>query len=166
MKKITLVRHAKSSWSDLSLRDHDRPLNGRGRRDAPFMAKMMASKGWAPDALVSSTAKRAFTTASHFAQALGQEPGAIVKEERIYESDSATIIHLISNLKEEWEHVGFFGHNPTFTNVANLFYKDDYLSNLPTCGIVEIEDTQAVNWSDFAPPTAIVTTIHFPKQYF
>ena len=138
MKKITLIRHAKSSWSDMSLKDHDRPLNDRGKRDAPFMAKMMASRGWSPDALVSSTANRAFTTASH----------------------------LIANLDKQWNSVAFFGHNPTFTSVVNLFYQDDYLGNLPTCGIVEIEDPTAENWEDFAPPTAVVTEFHYPKQYF
>lgn len=166
MKKLTLIRHAKSSWSDLRLRDHDRPLNDRGERDAPFMAKMMASTGWAPDVLISSTANRAFTTASCFAEALGRDPLTIIKEERIYEAGSPMILYLISQLDEAWEHVAFFGHNPTFTTVANLFYKNDYLDNLPTCGIVEIEDSQATSWDAFAPPSAVVTNIHYPKQYF
>ena len=166
MKKLTLIRHAKSSWSDLRLRDHDRLLNDRGDRDAPFMARMMASRGWAPDALVSSTAARAFATATYFAKALGRDPGSIIQEERIYEAGSPTILHLISQLDDQWESVAFFGHNPTFTTVANLFYKNDYLDNLPTCGIVEIEDPQAGSWDDFAPPAAVITNIHYPKQYF
>lgn len=166
MKKITLIRHAKSSWSDRSLKDHDRPLNDRGKRDAPFMSKMMASRGWAPDVLISSTANRAFTTANHFALALGHDVSSIVKERRIYEAGKPTILHLIANLEEQWNSVAFFGHNPTFTTIANLFYKNDYLDNLPTCGIVEIEDATANSWQDFAPPSAVITEIHYPKQYF
>jgi phosphohistidine phosphatase len=166
MKKITLIRHAKSSWTNMNLPDHDRPLNKRGRRDAPFMSKMMAARGWAPEALISSTAKRAYTTAGHFALALGRTGSSIIRESRIYDANSHDIVHLIAQLEEQWDSVAFFGHNPTFTTVANLFYPNDYLDNLPTCGIVEIEDSAAQRWTDFAPPTAVVTKIHYPKQYF
>ena len=86
MKKLTLIRHAKSSWSDYGLRDHDRPLADRGLRDAPFMAQLMASRGWLPDALVSSTALRARTTAEFFAAALGWQPAVVQLDKRIYEA--------------------------------------------------------------------------------
>ena len=70
MKKLFLVRHAKSSWADPSLADLDRPLNKRGLRDAPFMAKLLKGRGVQPDRILSSPANRAFTTASYFAEAL------------------------------------------------------------------------------------------------
>lgn len=165
MKKITLIRHAKSSWADLSLGDHDRPLNGRGRRDGPFMAHLMASRGWRPDVLISSSAKRAFTTAGFFAKSLGLSSSDILVEKRIYEAGAPTIIHLVSTLDTAWDEVALFGHNPTFTTVANLFYDNNYLDNLPTCGIVEIVAPDVLHWKDFTPDTAQVVDIHYPKQY-
>lgn len=166
MKKITLIRHAKSSWADMSLPDHDRPLNKRGKRDAPFMAQMMASRGWRPDQLISSTAKRASTTANHFAKALNISTDAVLRRSEIYEASTASIIRLIDNLDEGWSEVALFGHNPTFTLVANLFFHNDFLDNLPTCGIVEIEALEVDSWKAFSPETAKVLNIHYPKQYF
>lgn len=166
MKKITLIRHAKSSWDDISLRDHDRPLNKRGKRDAPLMAKMMASRGWRPDQLISSTAKRASTTADHFAQALNLSPEAVLRRSEVYEASTPTIIRLIDNLDPVWSDVALFGHNPTFTMVANLFYQNNFLDNLPTCGIVEIEAPNIDSWKNFSPEEAMVVNIHYPKQYF
>lgn len=166
MKKLTLIRHAKSSWEDMSLRDHDRPLNKRGKRDAPFMAQLMASRGWRPDRLISSTAMRAKTTAFHFAGALNLTESDVLQREQIYEASSASMINLIAGLDDQWSEVALFGHNPTFTMVANLFYRNDFLDNLPTCGIVEIEAAEVDRWTDLSPDNAQVVAVHYPKQYF
>lgn len=165
MKKLTLIRHAKSSWSDYGLRDHDRPLADRGLRDAPFMAQLMASRGWLPDALVSSTALRARTTAEFFAAALGWQPAVVQLDKRIYEASVPTLLDFIAHLPDQWNHIALFGHNPTFTQVANLFYQKKYIDNLPTCGIVELVAEDAGQWSQFTPDTARVTAVHYPKQY-
>lgn len=165
MKKITLIRHAKSSWDDISMSDHDRVLDSRGLRDAPFMAQMMASRGWLPDMLMSSTAQRAQSTAQHFAAALGRPASSIQLEKRIYEASMPTILQLIAQLPADCNDVALFGHNPTFTLVANLFYENDYLANLSTCGIVEIVAAAATDWAQFTPDFAKVTDIHYPKQY-
>jgi phosphohistidine phosphatase len=71
MIRLALVRHAKSDWSDPSLDDHDRPLNDRGLRDGPKMARRLADSGFAPDTILSSTALRARTTAGFFGDAFG-----------------------------------------------------------------------------------------------
>ncbi len=166
MKKITLIRHAKSSWDNPSLRDSQRPLNKRGKRDAPFMSSMMAGRGWAPDQLISSPAVRAYTTAQHFAAALGREASSILQDPGIYEAGMRDILRIIHNLDDSWEHVALFGHNPTFTMVANHFQHGRIIDNVPTCGIVEIEGAQISHWSDFAPDTAQLLHFHYPKQYF
>lgn len=166
MKKVTLVRHAKSSWDDVSLRDHDRPLNKRGKRDAPFMAQLMASRGWRPDQLISSSANRAHTTSQHFAKALNVAASDITVQPLIYEASISTMVNLIASLDDKWSEVALFGHNPTFTTLANMFYANDFLDNLPTCGIVEIEAPDIETWQAFSPDTATVTAIHYPKQYF
>lgn len=165
MKKITLVRHAKSSWDDFNVTDHDRPLNARGFHDAPLMAARMASLGWKPDALISSTANRAQTTAGFFAAALGMHADDVTLQPLIYHAGSSYILTLISDLDDAWEHVALFGHNPTMTMVANMFYEDEFLDNLPTCGIVEIIAPAATRWRDFTPGTAKVAAIHYPKEF-
>ncbi|MEL7220784.1 MAG: histidine phosphatase family protein [Bacteroidota bacterium] len=165
MKKLILVRHAKSSWRDISLRDHDRPLNGRGKRDGPFMARLLAARHKDQPILVSSTANRAYTTAKYFAEAFGQSEAGIRLEDAIYEASTMTLQQVIAGLKPDWDTVVLFGHNPGFTMLANLFYGDKYIDNLPTCGIVEILGEEVTDWNDFSPTTAQVTAIHYPKQY-
>ena len=165
MKTVYLVRHAKSSWADMSLRDIDRPLNKRGFRDAPFMAKMLKGKGARPDALVSSPANRAFTTASYFAKAIDWSPEDIVVEKDIYEAYVSDLFEIVRSLSEEWDTICLFGHNPTFTSFANRFGGRDYIPNIPTCGIVRIE-SDCKQWSDFSEENSRLVEFHYPKQYF
>ncbi len=164
MKTVFLIRHAKSSWSDSSLSDHDRPLNKRGFRDAPFMAKLLAGKENKPDAIISSTANRAKTTAGYFAEAFGIPVEEIVLTPEIYEAYTRDVLEIIQHLDNKLNVVLFFGHNPTFTSIANIF-SQTYIPNLPTCGIVKIQ--AAINtWSEFNDTTAKQTAFYYPKQYF
>lgn len=150
----------------MSLSDHDRPLDKRGKRDAPFMGELLAKRGWAPDVLISSTAKRARLTAQEFARALGRSENDIQLMPEIYEASVETILSIIRQSKAEWQSIALFGHNPTFTWVANHFQRGTLLDNVPTCGVVEIEAPDLVSWQDFEPPVAHVTAFHYPKQYF
>lgn len=164
MKTLFLIRHAKSSWSDAGMRDFDRPLNARGFRDAPFMAKLLAGKAGHLDRIVSSPANRAFTTSTFFAEAFDIPIANIQKEERIYEASSGTVLDLIQSFDNSWNQVALFGHNPAFTNVANMF-SNEYISNMPTCCIAQITAIDA-NWSEFNGDTASLRALYFPKQYF
>ncbi|MEM6316426.1 MAG: histidine phosphatase family protein [Bacteroidota bacterium] len=163
-KTVYFIRHAKSSWKDMSLDDFDRPLNKRGKRDAPFMAAKLREFGVRPDVIVSSTANRALTTARYFALALGIAPVAIVHEPAIYEAYSSNILSIVQRQNDDWETILVFGHNPGFTMVANSF-RGAYIDNVPTCGIVKVE--AAVNqWVDFTPAVGLKTAFYYPKQYF
>ncbi len=164
MKTVYLVRHAKSSWDIPDLRDIERPLNERGLRDAPFMAKLLKSKGVKPDAILSSPAVRALTTAAFFKIELGLDGEDVRVRDEIYEAMPHAICRLINMLPEQDETVLLFGHNPTFTGVANLFTKD-YIDNIPTCGIVEIK-ADVGHWQDFTEKQAEVTGVFFPKQFY
>ncbi len=164
MKTVYLVRHAKSSWDYHSLRDSERPLNNRGLRDAPFMAKMLFKKGAKPDALISSPAVRALTTATFFKNELGIEGEDILIRDEIYEAMASTILDLIQRLPEKLETVMLFGHNPTFTSVANMF-TNKFIANMPTCSIARI-DADIPNWMAFNEGNAKLVEFHFPKQYF
>jgi phosphohistidine phosphatase len=164
MKKVFFIRHAKSSWDDFSLQDIDRPLNKRGLRDAPFMATMLTGKGVKPDAIISSPANRAYTTATYFASAASIDNQSIIKNIDIYEAMSITVKEIVNNLNNDWDTVLIFGHNPTFTSLANS-YHEEYIPNVPTCGIVEVE-ADIDDWKKFNEETGKRKNFYFPKQYF
>lgn len=163
MRTLFLIRHAKSSWGNPGLRDHDRPLNERGLHDAPKMAQLLVSQGVKPDLLVSSSAKRALTTALFFAEAFKIEPGAVQREPNIYEAFPQEILRIISELPDDARTVLLFGHNPTFTEVANQFYENDFIENVPTCGIVKISSS-AASWKEFYEGNAKIAACYFPKE--
>lgn len=162
MRHLYLVRHAKSSWEHAGLRDFDRPLNERGLHDAPRMARILAGLGVKPGLLVSSPAKRALTTARFFAQVFGIAEEAIVQNPHIYEAYPRDILQIISALPDDAHTVLLFGHNPTFTEVANHF-TDKPIGNLPTCGIAHIEST-ADRWNAVFEGNARVKHWYFPKE--
>lgn len=163
MRTLFLIRHAKSSWDTPGLRDFDRPLNTRGMNEAPLMAKMLAEIGTKPDLLVSSPAKRAFSTALFFADAFQVKHEELELEPRIYEAYPQDILQIVSKLPDSADTVLLFGHNPTFTQVANFFAKDDFIENVPTCGIVKIQTT-AGSWNEMHEDNAKVTAVYFPKE--
>ena len=165
MKTVYFIRHAKSSWADLTLSDIDRPLNPRGLRDAPFMADLLKGKGVKPDRIISSPANRAYTTSTYFAKAFDIPASAITVEETIYEAYTNDVLDYIKQLPDTFSTILIFGHNPSFTSLANLFSKKDYIANVPTCGIVKVE-TAETSWANFSEKTAQLTDFHYPKQYF
>ena len=164
MKTVYFIRHAKSSWKDMSLRDFDRPLNKRGLRDAPFMANLLKEKGIQADAIISSPANRAYTTACYFAKAQNIEAEDIIKEEAIYEAYYSTILAIVQRQSNQYDTLMIFGHNPAFTNLAN-FFTSNYIDNVPTCGIVEVSTT-IKKWTDLSEETGKVVSFLYPKLYF
>ena len=162
MRTLYIIRHAKSSWDNPGLRDFNRPLNERGFREAPMMAQLLADQGIRPDLLVSSPAKRAITTALFFAEKFGIEENQVLREPDIYEAAPTDILRIISNLPDSAAVVCLFGHNPTFTEVANLF-AENYIDNIPTCGIVQIE-SEAEHWNTLYEGNSRVKARFFPKE--
>lgn len=149
MKQLILVRHAKSSWKDSSLADIDRPLNGRGKRDAPRIGAWLASEGHYPDQIVSSPAKRARSTARKLAKALDYPKGDIAIEDALYAfDDGAGVIAALTALDDAHDRVLIVGHNPTFTTLAWRLGGLE-LENLPTCGAVGV-DFAIDAWRDLA----------------
>ena len=161
MKRLILVRHAKSSWSDWSLQDIDRPLNKRGLRDGPFMANKIKELIPHVDLFLVSPAKRARLTSEFFA---GVYPEAKIKiEKSIYEAYFSDLERLIRKLDRKNEVVMMFGHNPGYTILANKYAVRPF-SNLPTCGIAII-DASCKNWGDFDETSAEMKTLIYPKQF-
>jgi len=163
MKTLYLIRHAKSSRDDFSLKDIDRPLNERGKKNAPFMGKILADSGLKPDVMISGPAKRAFSTAKKIAKELGYAKEFIVIEPSIYEAGIKELLHLVNSLKNEWKTVVLFGHNPGFTDFCN-YLTGANLVNIPTCGVVKIEfDTR--DWKMVSGDTGRLVWFDSPKNH-
>ena len=163
MKKIYIVRHAKSSWGDLNLADIDRPLNKRGKRDAPFMGAKCKSKGYIPDLLISSDANRAYTTAKVFREALGLDSNQLSKDHSLYHAPEDSYLNACYGLDDNVDSVMLFGHNPGITYLANSV-SDDYIDNVPTCGVLVI-DASIDKWSDLDFSNCILKDFIYPKLY-
>lgn len=164
MKTLYVIRHAKSSWADPDLIDLERPLNKRGLRDAPFMAKLLNGKGVHIDKLISSPAKRAHETAIHFAKQWKIPADQILLDRQIYEGTPARLLEKVQELNNDWETVFLFGHNPTLTSFINLF-AGDYLANLPTCGVAHLE-ADVDDWRKVDSSNTRLVELHYPRQFF
>ena len=137
MKRLALIRHAKSSWKYEQLEDFERPLNRRGYRDAPFMAQQFIRLEEQPSLLLSSFASRALTTARIFAQAMEFPLEFLKLHEGLYGASAAQIEHLLSECSDEHEYMAVFGHNPGFSDFINKLC-GSVLENLPTSGIAVV----------------------------
>jgi len=137
MKKLLLIRHAKSSWLDHTLTDFERPLNDRGRMYAPMMGELLARQGAKPDIIYSSPANRALATARIIAEKLNYPLDDIIVKEKIYEGHHHDLMQLINALDDKYEYAVFFGHNPAFTFLAEQLTHQE-IGNIPTCGVYGI----------------------------
>lgn len=137
MKNLILIRHAKSSWDDPALSDRERPLNKRGKKDAPELGLLLKAKGLLPDLILSSPAKRALKTAKMIADEIDYPKKRIEVREELYEQGVKTLIELIGELDEGLERVFLIGHNPDLTDLANRLTAAN-IDNVPTCGMVSV----------------------------
>ncbi|WP_262249610.1 SixA phosphatase family protein [Parapedobacter soli] len=147
-KHLFIVRHAKSDWG-FDVSDFDRPLNSRGFKNAPRMAKRLADHAVKPQLLVSSPAKRAITTAQIFAESLDIPVNEIKLEPRIYEALPNTLLQIVCELDNSVDSVAFFGHNPGLTLLVN-YLADDSVYNLTTCSIVHIRFDNVPDWASIS----------------
>jgi phosphohistidine phosphatase len=143
MKTIYLVRHAKSDWG-ASVEDSERPLNDRGKRDAPMMAIRMLERKAKIDAFVSSPAKRAFSTAREFAEAYARKKDDILLIPELYLPASESFFSVIEQLNDNDKYVAIFSHNTGITDFANLLQLVR-IDNMPTCSIFAFR-VRTDNW--------------------
>ncbi|MFD2288305.1 histidine phosphatase family protein [Pedobacter petrophilus] len=159
-KQLLLVRHGKSDWGNLDLKDFDRPLNKRGKENAPEMAERLINKGFKFDLIVSSPAKRAKSTAKFFAEAYNVDH--IQFEESIYEASADTLLKVINGFNDDANTVVMFGHNPGFTYLANELSDAD-LYNIPTAGMVLIS-FPFDSWEMVSKGTGEMVFFDYPKN--
>jgi len=162
MKTLYLARHAKSYWKDQSIPDIDRPLNSRGKRDAPFMGEVLNDKKIMIDLIMSSPAKRTKKTAIEIASKIGYPEKKIQFNEDLYEASSNTIIKLIKKIEEKYDRVMIFGHNPGLT-MLNNHISNHYIDNIPTCGIVALQFDK--KWSEIDKNSCKFLFFEYPKLY-
>ncbi|OQY92543.1 MAG: phosphohistidine phosphatase [Sphingobacteriales bacterium UTBCD1] len=147
MKILILIRHAKSSQGDGTINDFERPLNERGKNDAPVMARRLIARGIKVDMLISSPAKRAAKTAKLFAKELEIENEKIVFKTELYLASVDIFYDVIEKANNNAGCIAVFSHNPSVTDFANDL-TEVHVDNIPTCGIFAIK-ADTGNWADF-----------------
>lgn len=153
MKTLYVVRHAKSSWDEPDLSDFDRPLNNRGKRDAPRMGKRLKERDFTPECVISSPARRAHSTAKRICKTLEFDKNKIKTDRRLYHASEETMLSVVQGISNKYHSLMIFGHNPGLTDFVNGLMDEEsgfYTDNVPTCGIVafsfEVDSWEEVNW--------------------
>lgn len=162
MKRLVLIRHAKSSWKHSELADFDRPLNQRGRQDAPMMGERLLKRALHPDVIVCSPALRARQTAEAIAGRLALPVQQLLFRPEIYEAEPDSLLDLIRDFDQGWQTVFLVGHNPGLTELGNLL-TGDQIDNLPTCALLVI-DFEVSNWRLLAPGAGTLFLYDYPKN--
>lgn len=158
MKKLILVRHAKSDWT-YDVEDFDRPLNERGHKDAPKMAKFLQENGLEIDAFVTSPAKRALTTCRYFAETFGNSK--IRKEEDLYEPHPEDFVNTVLHFEDDFSNVALFSHNPGISDFATSLTQN--MIQFPTCGVAVFE-IGCEKWSQFEGADKELLHFFEPKE--
>lgn len=162
MKTLFLVRHAKSSWKDLTIDDHDRPLNKRGKENAPMMGERLKKRQIMPDLIFCSTALRAKTTANCICKKINFPIIKITFLRDLYHASPNRLFDYISQTPDQADSIMFFGHNPGLTELAVNQWNIPIL-NLPTCGILEIQ-FKSDSWKLVGKASISSTTFDYPKN--
>lgn len=147
----------------MRLADIDRPLNKRGKRDAPSMASHCKEKNYIPELLISSTAKRASQTALLFVKGLGVSIDSLSFESTLYHAPEDTYVDVCFGIEDSIDSVMMFGHNPGITYLANSV-SDEYIDNVPTCGVLVI-DTPVASWNDLSLNNCKLVDFLYPKMF-
>lgn len=163
MKHLLIIRHAKSSWSDPALSDFDRPLNERGKQDAPQMAQRLLARSITIDAFISSPAKRAKKTAALFAAAYEADKDKITLIPELYHAGPANFFEAIAQAPDQAATIAVFSHNPGITEFVNLL-TEVRIDDMPTCAIFGVQvDTQS--WAHFKEAPKTFWFFDYPKSF-
>lgn len=163
MKQLFIIRHAKSSWAEFKLPDFERPLNERGKSDAPAMAKRLLAKKIKIDAFLSSPAKRAKKTCSLFCEEYGVKEDKMIIVESLYLAPPETFFNVVNNLDNKYKHVAIFAHNPGVTDFVNQLTKEVHIDEMPTCSIFAVE-AKIDDWKEFKDAEKKFLFFDYPKQ--
>ena len=137
-RSLILIRHTKSSWTDFSLPDFDRPIKKDRVDDAIQMSSRLKSMDAEPDLIICSPAKRTRQTAEYFCDKLKYSKKDIWFDKRIYESTAEDVLQVIRETEANIKTLVVIGHNPSLTHLANMFAGNN-IDEIPTTGVVWLE---------------------------
>jgi phosphohistidine phosphatase len=163
MKKLYLVRHAKSSWDSMTLSDFERPLNDRGKKDAPEMAQRLIKQQVIIDAFISSPAKRAKKTAQCFIKEYNRKEDEIIFISSLYHAGIKEFKEAIAAFDDKYKHVAIFSHNPGITEFANELITDANLVNMPTSSVFAVR-ADVKKWKEFNAAKKTYLFFEYPKK--
>ncbi len=149
MKTLFLLRHAKSSWKKPELSDHERPLNKRGKKEAPKVGEYLHENDWVPDMIICSTARRAQDTAEAVAKTSGFN-GKIEPYQDLYMSDPSAYLDILRCMPDEANRVLVVGHNPDIEDLLAVL--TDVREHMATAALAVI-DLPISSWNDFNEAT-------------
>lgn len=167
MKTLYVLRHAKSDWSDGSLKDFDRPLNDRGRKAATMIGKELRKRKIKPDLVLASPAVRASQTLKRVEDAYGAS-FEVTKDERIYMAEPVALIDLVRHAPDDARRLMIVGHNPGLQQLVLSLarsgeLRDEVAGKFPTGAIAQISfDTQS--WRDVAPGEGLLESLLRPRD--
>ena len=161
MKKILFIRHAKSDWGNSFLKDHDRPLNNRGEKDAKKMGARLKKKEIYPELFISSSASRALQTCQIIKEELNSTSNTEINS-NIYSNGIDGILDSIYSVNDKINFLVFFGHNPTMHNIANQISKEP-IHKFPTCSCI-LASCNIENWRSFHFNDLSVLMHDYPKK--
>lgn len=159
MKKLILMRHAKSSW-EYDVNDVERPLKKRGLKDTTLVARAFKKNVDLPEIIFSSPANRALTTCKVFMRETGLSETGLKVVDQLYDFGGNSVIGFLKSVPDEYNYIMIFGHNHAFTSIANM-YGSTYIDNLPTAGLVVLS-LKADSWKDIGKGTT--EHLIFPKD--
>ena len=160
MKTLFLLRHAKSSWKEDGIADLDRPLNERGRGAAPFIGRLLRERGFAPDLIVSSPARRARKTAK-LVQEAGEFDAPLLFDERIYEASPGSLLNVAAETDDGVNSLMLVGHNPGMEGLVRVLTGNS--EPMPTAAVAVI-DLAIDAWENSAPGRGTLRAIIRPRD--
>lgn len=163
-RELVLIRHAKSSWSHPGTRDIDRPLNSRGKHDAPLIGSFLAKTIGPPDIILSSPSKRTRMTVKRIRKQMDLEKDTVVFHDHLYLADIGDFISIIQGLDDSYKKVFICSHNPGTTDFANYLCGSG-IENVPTCGFVHCA-LKLHSWKDIDRGSGHLITFDYPKNHY
>lgn len=161
MKQLLIIRHAKSSWANTNEADFDRPLNDRGRKNAPDMAERILKRNILPDVIISSAAKRTVETSLLMMKQLGLQQQQLIVKQELYLAAPETIMQTILSLDDAWQTAAIIAHNPGVTDFVNTLCEVK-VDDMPTCAVYAIQ-IKTDRWKNFSKAAKAFLFFDYPK---
>lgn len=163
LRTLVMIRHAKSSWVNPLQSDFERPLNERGKKEAPEMAARLMKAGIMPDLIISSKAKRTRQTAKRIASELGYNTDLIRWEEKLYHCIPSVFDEVLYEVDNQVQTLFVVAHNPGITEFVNQMAPGFCVENMPTCGIAGVT-FEAVEWNQFPSVAHKLVFFEYPGK--